>query len=876
MSKVKLHNVPQLGLPSQQGNNNSQKVPRLGIATHQLDYDDSFTSIDLKKVKVLIKDLSDGYFKLNKFDSKKYADQIDIKNYENQKFLEATSIKKDNTSIPQNRLSFEPKKTIEELERQIEESNYFLLSKSLSLNTTVAFIDNEFTKNGHNLNIDYKNKIVSYSYCIFYKISDELIVRENNEIKTSKTNCAILLNSGGVETLFFFVEKVYLKERTNGVDIIRESIYNKYLAELNKTTDIGTLVFLYDNLPNYIRKGYVDIEKIDEKPYKLPDNLLWKHLEIFVNYDKWSDASYYVLLVMSMISPKFLMQKFLKDQSLVVTIYNGLDDQSPINEFFGLYPYSKTFDVGNSTFEPTNKDSFVSLINAYIQLFENDPQVAVFESSGAHFHQGTKKGGKYDPEVIYRLDSNLVFSDDKKDKVLLTNYWESKQYLGQFFNQQGGVSEEYEYDRGYNESGYYNPLDVVKFTQYNDKGEAITLNVPAIFVKHASDVKEWEKVNEGIRLGVNVIVIIASVATIYSGVSSVFLTAAIADIGLASADIIIQSEKDNLKRSEKGKEFLESWEKIYIVGGVVTFSPVAIKAVAIYGPKIISSGAELLQVSRKMITNPEVYKKVKDLTTKAIHSIEIPNFNKTGLEILKKGFTNFPELKNAGKLQDLSVIFVKGGEDTVAAIYKGVTIASGKVKIVALQLKRALQKFRGKQLEDYLDELLELAGMAENIATTKNVDLFLASAERLASLNITAKTALKYLDEALPHFNHHVVDGVVKQIGNNNCVEVVKVVEEYLRTGKIVKAIYSERQLVVKLTQKYRGSFISKTIPEIKELMKEGERGIIYGIREPIKNSHVFNVLKINGELKLVDGQSGLAAVIRHQNYVSFQYLKVN
>jgi hypothetical protein len=29
MSKVKLHNVPQLGLPSQQGNSNSQKVPQL-------------------------------------------------------------------------------------------------------------------------------------------------------------------------------------------------------------------------------------------------------------------------------------------------------------------------------------------------------------------------------------------------------------------------------------------------------------------------------------------------------------------------------------------------------------------------------------------------------------------------------------------------------------------------------------------------------------------------------------------------------------------------------------------------------------------------------------------------------------------------------
>ena len=710
MSNVKLHKVSSLGLQRQLQNIETYTTSRLGIPNNQLDYEDSFKPIDSKYVKLLIERLSVSHFINNTFDAAK--DYIDsnsfIKNQTQKDLLAALSSKKDAISIAKERIPNKTKKTKEQLEQELEESNYFLLSKSLFLNTTVAFIDNGFTKNGHNLNIDYKNKIISYSYVIYYKVSDELIVRDNNEIKTSKSNYAIILNSGGVETLFFFVEKVYSKKRTNSVDIMRENIYKKYLTELNKTTNIETLVFLYDNLPNYIKLGYDDVKQIDKKPYKLPDDLLWKHLEIFVNYDKWSDASYYVLFVMSMISPKFLMKKFLTDQSLVVTIYNGLDDQSPINEFFGLYPYSKTFDVGNSTFEPTNKDSFVSLINAYIQLFENDPQVAVFESSGAHFHQGTKKGGKYDPEVIYRLDSNLVFSDDKKDKVLLTNYWESKQYLGQFFNQQGGVSEEYEYDRGYNESGYYNPLDVVKFTQYNDKGEAITLNVPAIFVKHASDFKEWEKVNEGIRLGVNVIVIIASVATIYSGVSSVFLTAAIADIGLASADIIIQSEKDNLKRSEKGKEFLESWEKIYIVGGVVTFSPVAVKAVATYGPKIVSSGADLLQVTGKTITNPEVYKKVKDLTTKAIHSLEIPNFNKTGLEILKKGFTEFAALKNAKKLQELGVIFAKGAEDTIAVIYKGFVIASGKISEVRNKLERALFVFSDSDLKTYLDEWIKV------------------------------------------------------------------------------------------------------------------------------------------------------------------------
>ena len=285
-------------------------------------------------------------------------------------------------------------------------------------------------------------------------------------------------------------------------------------------------------------------------------------------------------------------------------------------------------------------------------------------------------------------------------------------------------------------------------------------------------------------------------------------------------------------------------------------------------------GAELLQVTGKTITNPELYKKIKDLTTKAIHSIEIPNFNKTGLEIIAKGYKGIPELLKIEKLQHLGVIFVKGAEDTVAVIYKGVVIASGKAKIVALQLKSALKKFRGKQLEDYLDELVELAGMAENLATTKNVDLFLASATRLESLNITAKTAMQYLDEALVHFNYQVIDDLVIQIGDKNCVYVVEAVEEYLRTGKIIKVIPSDVQSIYSLASKYKGTFLTKTIPQIGDLMKDGERGIIYGVRNPANKSHVFNVIKINGTLKMVGGQSGLPAVIRQSGYTEFKYLK--
>ena len=494
---------------------------------------------------------------------------------------------------------------------------------------------------------------------------------------------------------------------------------------------------------------------------------------MFVNYDKGiSDASYYVLNTITLITPKFCMEKFLEDQSFVIDIYNGLDDGT----LFGLYPLSETFSIDVSTFEPSNKDFFISLLYSYIQLYENNPKITIFESSGAHFHQGIKKGGKYDPEINFRLDSNILFSDDKENKVSIKNHWEGKRYLGQEWDSQGKIRNKFESGRGINESGYYNPLDVVKFTQYNDKGEAIEMNVPAIFVKYASDVKEWEKVNEGVRLGTNILMLVLGPAALISSVGSLMLYAAIVDIGLAYTDIIVQGEKENLKRSAEGKAFLESWEKIYTVGSVATFSPIAIKAVATYGPKMLKSGARLMQVPGKIITNPEIHKKIKDLTTKAIYSIEIPNFNKTGLEILEIGIKEFSALKNAEKLQKLGVIFVKGAEGTLAVIYKGVSLMAGKVDEITEKLQTALNKLSGKKLEKYVDELLEVA--LDNI---KGKGLYGGKILSQADLDVWAKTLLKKYGTKLEKVDSFNKPGILAQFDSNtNTIRYKDDVTEYI------------------------------------------------------------------------------------------------
>ena len=125
----------------------------------------------------------------------------------------------------------------------------------------------------------------------------------------------------------------------------------------------------------------------------------------------------------------------------------------------------------------------------------------------------------------------------------------------------------------------------------------------------------------------------------------------------------------------------------------------------------------------------------------------------------------------------------------------------------------------------------EVAGMAENINTgiKMTVEEFEEGLKKLAK--IKPEEALEHLDDALIYFNHHVVNGRIVQIGDENCVNVVEVLENYFKSGKITAAKYSTVQNISKLQDIFNNTFLPMSIPSIKNVMKEGERGIVFGFR---------------------------------------------
>lgn len=107
--------------------------------------------------------------------------------------------------------------------------------------------------------------------------------------------------------------------------------------------------------------------------------------------------------------------------------------------------------------------------------------------------------------------------------------------------------------------------------------------------------------------------------------------------------------------------------------------------------------------------------------------------------------------------------------------------------------RRKLNEVEKKQIRE---EVRLKAGMAEDIDKyiKMSAEEFEAGLKKLQKANITPENAMKYLDEALIYFNHRVVNGIVVQIADSNCVNIVQAVEDFLRTGKIIVAKVSEAQ----------------------------------------------------------------------------------
>jgi hypothetical protein len=886
-----------------------------GESIEQVTLEDFFGNENLN-VEQLIKDLEDGstYFISNKFDFKRYNTSGDaLQEFKKEKGIPLMA-KLDNLIVRNNNyivevVPFSEKQKINSKDLINTSENLFLdsLKKSLVINTSIDYITkNKYT---HTISININEESIMYEFYIYYSQAD--FVRTNSHPTSVETTVnidnkykAIGLRTDSYNTFLKFINRIYGEKTYDNYKVI---LFKRFEQIANSLETIEQLKFFYDKVPDFILSGF----EVNGENLKLSDEILWRHFMLFMDYDDklsqedkknatmWSlptqdfrDESSYAIRILTGIKGNFILNKLLPDPELVLRIYSNIDGQS---EYKGRAFVMNGSSNSNGNWID-NKTIFVAIVTAHLQDHEQDSEIKIpyTENIETDFFQGTDLVDKEtNYQIEYSLDSHIFYkeSGEHKNKIYLENNMREWIPDGEVDTDTGIQTVGEWTDKVLLVKEYYNPLEIVTFSQYIDHKDietgdvlenCIISNVPALFVKHASDLKEWQKVHQMIRVGTDILMILGSIATIESGASGMILYAAIADLGLATADITIQKVlKQNLVKTTEGRDFLDQWDNFYNIATFATAGPVIVKAIEKKIPQIMEKAVPIFH-SFKLQALPA--EKFSNILLKSVYSLSIEGFCKSGLQLVRyrKCAIEFGQLyKGAFRLQDAGLLFIKNIKGDVSTIYKGIVLKSGSKEEVGNFINKILKKSRNNK-KKIVDELEKLVGMAEDI--DMHIDMtpkqFYAGKQMLLDAKITRETAIDYLDDVLIYINHHVVNDKVVQISNRNCVNVVDAVEHFLRTGEIITASASGAQKSFVLANKYQGVFLTIKLETIKNALyfKKGERGILLCERGPNDYDHVLNVFMTDEGIMYKDFQSNSQKYVNEeyfkQQYVSYKLLK--
>ncbi|WP_460558915.1 hypothetical protein [Ferruginibacter profundus] len=523
--------------------------------------------------------------------------------------------------------------------------------------------------------LDPKNKVCIGGLEYYYKNTfalrqDASYTPEKDDYYLNNKYKAVVITSAVIDDYIAVVSELGNK---NSNVAIKKPIIDKFAQCLKTCTDINQLKFLYDSMPEFV-VDYLN------KNNDVPANTLWEHVVKLTEYDDtgllsiFKDASAALIKVLRVLgNAKLLYEKFSADQKFVKAIYKSLDGSSEIN--------------GQKV---SNRIIFSNLVYALCMVNDTKNLTVIDKMFTV--------GGNY------KLDGNVTGVNEGNDEFFLQQLIEvppgGMDVMPEKFWEDVPAIEG---DKG----AMYKPLDMVMFTDISGK-EQLSLLVPAIFVKALSDEAEWDNISQNIRIGFDVLAVIAGIVTVATTGNPLVFALSMADIGLAVTDITVQAFRKEIEEMEGGKEFLETWEKIYLVGTLITAGPALINSCLKFGTTLLRAA--------ELVKNFKVKDFIVACFTRIVFERNIANF--TGNTVKKIIFSNealsgWPVAVNfaaATRLQDSGVLFIKGlGTNNeivrIAAIYKGEAIAAGTAKEVRNALKE-IWSAKGAALIEKLEAIL--------------------------------------------------------------------------------------------------------------------------------------------------------------------------
>ncbi|WP_375605586.1 cysteine peptidase family C39 domain-containing protein [Flavobacterium davisii] len=533
------------------------------------------------------------------------------------------------------------------------------------LNKRIDAIDYDW---GFSIQIDAKSKLIFAQLSLYYvntaKFRNKVTATPNpNDFTVNDQYRGIVFQSENLTDFAYLVNAIDPSQ----FEFIKNKIKTKFVDAIQKAKNEDEIVFLFENTPNWIAENF----KSDE---------LINYLKTILSYDIEGWFSGYIDGSCAFIN--------------VLRGFNTLDKWVDLYHFFKQNPefVKKAYHGLDSTsiwegVKQTNKTIFASFLTSLSYAVMDSEKVAI-EPPTKTFYLGD--GYTINTSALGALDFNdtQYFLKQERTKLVgmipIANSW--------FYP--------VTYDEDLEEGAYYNPLQMV---QVYNVAQKTAMVVPAIFLHDTASRDELAQIMKAVRIGVNVFTIAVSIASLGSA-SPLIALAAAADITLATADTIFALAEDQLS-----KEFVETWSKIYLVGGAITAGPVLLNSVFKGGMKILNGTAKA-----------EFKHFVRAFIFKVVIEKNIANFTKNTLRFVTENVELISisnGLLNTAKLQELNqygAILVAGevkNADRIvteyALVYKGELVIKGEKASFVKRVERFFEKAKNKGIKEYLEKIIE-------------------------------------------------------------------------------------------------------------------------------------------------------------------------
>lgn len=635
------------------------------------------------------------------------------------------------------------------------------------------------------------------------------------------------------------------------------SLFTEKIKEIKD--DPAALKFLYEKMPDFVIESLLErldgkfnnetnINK-DEKTGKInaTQKFVWEHLEKLVNYDdqgafSWTKDSSGALLNLLKVfkNSQFLFESFKGNQTMVNRIFENMNKTSVVD---GM--------------ELSNKTLFANFITAL--CIDN-----AFEGLRILDKEFTIGNG-------YAISSGTIFQEEKDNEFFLQQMEKKaeRKITFEYGIRRDSVKTSLE---DAEKGNLYHPMDIVRIKFADIKSEEQPFPfVSAMTIKAYAEERDRQLREDAIRIGFDVLAIVLGVVFFPAG-GAVGIAAESIGIGLALADIGITANREDIEQSPGGKEFLQTWNKVYLVGGL-TFAGIALieqvfaKSVFCY-LEALKSGSPLLKEYEKSLGKILLRREILTFAGNTLKpnteiSLKILAYNSDKIPIAT-AFAFGRYERNLLPLYEKGAIIVEIGEQEYALVYKGEKLIQGTPNDKkVLEFYRNLKKNQ-KKLGEFLEEVRHEGGAyGESIVATTDAAKVKAFEEGLKQFSKTITRPFEKMKEAMPYFNHKSIGNEVIQIGKSNCGNTAKVIAEYLRTGKLQLAEPSLMQGLEEVAEKCgAGRFSDITgIDRLEFLLRDDEIAAIYGATHynpsGSVDGHYFIAVKMDKKVHLLDGQTG-------------------